>query len=163
MKSTELKYHYQDKHHIIRIKGELSASTSFPNMNLKANDDIILSLEDVVGINSAGVQKWIKWITELQNTNPETSFQFKSFPANFARLAHQIKGFLPEKSIIESFVVPYFCQNCDCNFNVEYLKGSNWNSSWTNLELIKNISHATCPDCKTSGEIDAMPEIYQAL
>ncbi len=84
-------------------------------------------------------------------------------PANFARLAFQVRGFLPDQSVIESMLVPYFCTECAINFTVKYTKGTNWDKAWSPATLIEKISQANCIICKSSGELDAIPEVYKSL
>ena len=163
MKIAEFKYEDNGVQLSIQISGELSSLTSFPRVIVKANHQISVVLAGAGNVNSAGLQGWIKWMTEMQTNNKNVSINFKMLPANFARLAHQVRGFLPDSSTVESFIAPYFCEDCDNNYNVVFTKGLNWNSSWNAEQMTKEISHAPCPECKTLCQIDAAPEIYLKL
>ncbi len=163
MKPAEFKYQDSGDHLTIQISGELSSHTHFPTVVAKANQQISVGLAGAGNVNSAGVQGWIKWLTETQSNNKNASINFKMLPANFARLAHQVRGFLPDSSTVESFMAPYYCAKCDKNFDVVFTKGKNWNALWTAEQMTKSISHAPCPTCKIPCEIDAAPEVYLKL
>ena len=147
----------------IIISGELSAASSFPAIPAKKVKKITIQLEEAGYINSFGVQNWISWINEAQAANENVTFNFQMLPSNFARLAFQVRGFLPEQSVIESLMVPYFCSHCAINFTVKYTKGVNWDKDWSSSTFIEKISYANCIICKTSGELDAIPEVYTSL
>lgn len=163
MKTMKSEYNEQDHTFIINVSGEMSASTSFPPLPNKHVQKIVIQLEESGYVNSDGVQCWMKWIKEVQAANENISFNFQFLPANFARLAYQVRGFLPAHSNIESVMVPYFCSQCAINFTVKYTKGINWETEWSPSTFVQKISHANCAICKSNGEIDAIPEVYERL
>lgn len=146
----------------VKVTGEISANTVFPAIVPQENQNKIhLVLDEAGYVNSSGIQGWIGWVNGMQRANPNLQFSVQMLPANFARLAHHIRDFLPSAVQVESFVAPYFCANCNSSFNVSYSQGANWKSSWTSVELVKVISKAKCSTCESQADIDTPPESYE--
>ena len=163
MKNTEFECREKDNQLFIKVIGDISAMTAFPNVTIKPNQKVTVVLQDAGYVNSSGIQGWITWLGSLKKKSASTKFHFQLLPANFARCAFQIRDFLPEDSVVESFVTPYFCGGCEKSFHQVFTKGANWNPKWTAEETIKNISKVKCPTCGVPAEIDAVPEVFGKL
>ena len=151
MKKIESDYSEHDHTLTVKICGEMSALTSFPSLPKNQVKQIIVQLEEAGYVNSDGVQNWMKWIREVQAANESIVFCFKFLPSNFARLAYQVKGFLPARSKIESVIVPYFCSDCAVNFMVKYIKGKKL-SPKEQKDLIEFQAQAACGYELTGGK-----------
>lgn len=163
MKNTEFECREKDDQFFIKVVGDISAMTAFPNVTLKPNQKVTVILQDAGYVNSSGIQGWISWLSALKKKSISAKFYFQLVPANFARCAFQIRDFLPEHSIVESFITPYFCNGCEKSFHKTFIKGANWDSKWTAEDTIKNISKINCPHCGALAEIDAVPEVFGKL
>ncbi len=162
MKTSKITLEENGDQLVIKIVGEISSQTQFPSLQLKPNQTKILLLLDEAGyVNSGGIQGWISWLQAVQKSHTDLKFSIQMLPANFAKLSNNIRDFLPRLSKVESFVVPYFCDNCNEGFKVTFKKGSNWETECTGAELIKKISTANCSGCGASSEIDTPVEAYQ--
>ena len=161
MKNSKITFEKNNDQVTVKIIGEISAITQFPELSLISNQTkIILQLDEAGYVNSSGIQGWIRWLQEIQKVAPDLKFMIQMLPANFAKLSNNIRDFFPKQSKIESFVAPYFCEKCNTSFNVIFKKGSNWQSEWTGAELVKKISTAAC-SCGTTATIDTPAEAYQ--
>lgn len=146
----------------VKIIGEISAATIFPNLGPVSDETKILLFLDEAGyVNSSGIQGWIRWLQDIQKSAPNAKFMIQMLPANFAKLSSNIRDFFPKQIKIESFVAPYFCEKCNTSFNVIFKKGTNWQNEWTGPQLVQKISTAACTCCGTTAEIDTPPEAYQ--
>ncbi len=146
----------------VSVSGEISAETLFPKITPKPQQiKLHLALDYAGYVNSSGIQGWIAWINEMQRNYPNLQFSVQMLPANFARLAHHIRDFLPKNIIVESFIAPYFCSHCNCSFNMVYKSGVNWNLAWTPKELSKEIIKAKCSACESLADIDTVAEAYE--
>lgn len=160
MKQTEFKCVETNDQLVVKVIGDISAGTEFPAVALKAHQKMTFQMEDSGYINSSGIQSWIKWFKILQEKNATTTFTFQMLPSNYSHSAYQLRGFLPQRSKVESFLAPYFCESCEKAFNFTFVKGANWKSNWTRDDLIENIKTAPCPKCKKGSKIDAIPEVF---
>lgn len=161
MKNSKFTFKDEPDQLTIKVDGEISATTEFPKIMLKSNQTkILLQLDDAGYVNSSGIQGWILWLNELQKSAATAQFYIQMLPSNFARLSYHIRDFLPRKAKVESFVAPYYCQNCNKNFDVIFKRGLNWKDTWTAAEIIQQISTANCAGCGASADIDTAPEAY---
>ena len=161
MKNSKITFEKNNDQVTVKIVGEISAITQFPELSQISNQTKIILLLDEAGyVNSSGIQGWIRWLVEIQKLAPDAKFMIQMLPANFAKLSSNIRDFFPKQSKIESFVAPYFCEKCNVSFNVIFKKGSNWQAEWTGVDLVKKISTAAC-SCGTTAKIDTPAEVYQ--
>lgn len=92
---------------VLVISGDLNEDANFSSDSVAAGQPIVLDLEGVTSINSVGIREWIKWIKTLPESPPLT---VRKCPKIVIDQVNMIAGFLPVKTIIESFFVPYFSE-----------------------------------------------------
>ncbi len=147
----------------VNFSGNFDFKSQFPELGVKPDETILVKLENVGNINSGGVKAWITWIHRLQHLAPNLHFVFYSLPYSFIRLNFQIKNFLPTNRKIISFSAPYHCLGCNSSFKFEFARDRNWDSTWTNPELLSYISSMQCGRCDTVAALDAVPNVFATV
>lgn len=89
-------------------------------------DRVVLDLQEVRRINSAGAQVWTTWISRFSG---EQKLTLTRLPPVFVHLASIVDGMIPARGEIESFFVPYFDPSCGDVDNVLYVKDLQFSST----------------------------------
>ena len=100
---------------VFRIIGAIDEESNFQNIKLPNTSELIIDLHDVTMMNSCGTRNWVKWVRQFP---PNLYTVFINCPRTFIDQANMIDGFFPKKSIVSSFFVPYFCENCKNSMNI---------------------------------------------
>lgn len=89
----------------VEVGGQIDEDANFSSVELN-NEKIHIDLSNVEAINSCGIREWIKWI----KTAPENSvIIYSNCPKVIVDQINMVAGFLPENAHVESFYVPYYC------------------------------------------------------
>lgn len=89
------------------FEGIIDESFSLSNLKSHPNKAVKVDCQKITSINSMGIRNWILWI----NSNPKVKYTFTNCPVCIIEQINAVKGFIPSKSIIESFDVPYFSES----------------------------------------------------
>lgn len=89
----------------VEIGGQIDEDANFSSLEL-SHEKIYLDLSEIQAINSCGIREWIKWI----KTAPKNSyFIYSKCPKVIVDQINMVAGFLPQNGHVESFYVPYYC------------------------------------------------------
>ncbi|MCH2534019.1 MAG: hypothetical protein MK008_06225 [Bdellovibrionales bacterium] len=108
---------------IIEVAGQIDEDANFSSAELKS-DKIHLDLSGIDAINSCGIREWIKWI----KTAPESSqITYSKCPKVIVDQINMVAGFLPNNAQVESFYVPYYCDESGAEKMVLFESGKDYN------------------------------------
>jgi hypothetical protein len=89
------------------FEGSIDESFSTFNVKPHQNKGVKIDFAKVTSINSIGIRNWISWVS----SSPGISFTFLNCPVCVVEQINNVKGFIPENSVIESFFVPYYSEH----------------------------------------------------
>lgn len=117
--SLQLAFNIDDKTTTIQLKGSLNEySSALDGVVVNPNFDLNVDLKDLKAINSLGVRNFHSWIKKVQCQK----LRFLYCPRVFINQMNLVEGFLPEKSEIESFFVPYYSETTGEDLMVLFTK-----------------------------------------
>lgn len=91
----------------VKFSGQFNEQSNFPKFDGQPVSKLILNMNDLLKTNSMGILYWIRWWKELQKRNPQIQFQVEYMRMHLLSCASVVSGFLPEKTEILSFYLPY--------------------------------------------------------
>lgn len=98
---------------LVRLDGQLLGDTQLP---IPLPADLISVTLDLAGlgkINSMGVRQWDRWMFSIRKANTRALIRLVHVPSFFIDLFNVIHEFVPRPYAVESFCVPYYCEQCD--------------------------------------------------
>lgn len=96
-----------EKSFTIIIEGSINESFLQKSVRIPSQKKIIIDLSKVNSINSLGIRHWIQWI----RTYPNSEYTFRNCPQCVVDQMNSVSDFIPTKCTIESFYVPYYCED----------------------------------------------------
>lgn len=137
---------------VFRVEGSIDEDASFTEASLDGASRIVVDLQQVSAINSCGIREWVKWV----RTAPVgIEMVFKNCPKVIVDQANMVSGFLPENSVVESFYVPYFCEESGAEKMVLFTKGKEFGDGQLNPpESVK------CDESGQEMEMDVIEAKY---
>ena len=133
---------------ILKFSGDIDVDVALPDMDLAKIKKLVFDFEGLQGINSCGIREWVVWL----RTIPETVHTvYRNCPRVLVDQFNMIRGVVREvNSEIESFYIPYYCDDCDEERKI--------------LQVgMKNVNPAKvmeCPECKAEAELDILQAKY---
>lgn len=118
-KRLEILIQETDLETLITMRGQIDEDTDFAQLNAAHNKNLIFDLGGVELINSVGIRGWVNWM----KVNRERNFTFRNCSKPITDQINVLQGFLPPVATVESFYVPFICENCDRHQQVLYRKG----------------------------------------
>ena len=132
--------------------GHIDEDTDFGKLPLNGIKKVTIDLAGVNAINSCGIREWIKWIRTAETGS---SFTFKKAQKAIIDQINMIDGFIPKGSNIESFYVPYFCEECDTASAILFTRGKEFNAGRPQVK-----ESIPCSNCGKNAEIDVIEAQY---
>lgn len=142
----------------IELKGDIDENVVFPEQRVRLAQRIVFECRDLHHINSYGAQIWSKW---MRAKDERQQFVFRHVPPRVVDLFNLIEGYLPLETVVESFFVPYECDNCHyeelllARRGHEYIEAMNKQSA--KLLLPTEIN---CPKCKHGMKLGVWESKY---
>jgi hypothetical protein len=139
----------------VRLIGSIDEECALDAIKMGNTKDVEIDMADVKFINSYGGREWIKW---THNINTKKNIKLLNCPSIFLEYVNMIEGFIPSNGSIESFKVPYYCENCNLVTTKTY-------ESKNTKDIGKDIALTTgCSNCKSPAEIDVIvPNFFKFL
>ena len=150
MNKIEIISKVENKYNIVELAGSIDEFFAIPSSVILADKINQFNLEKLNSINSTGIREWIKFHQKYQ----DIEFEFINCPKFFIDQVNMVKGFMPAKSKIISFYVPYFCESNDSEKNILYTLGKEFDG--------KVIRHPelVLDEKNIPMELDIVPERY---
>lgn len=135
------------------LTGNLNESSVLPAPDFSGQKSVILNLEKMTSMNSAGVQLWVKWIA---GADRGTRYKFLKIQPFLIYYIGAVEGMLPPNCELLSFFVPYLDSKTGETELIEYLDGKHFTQS--ELRLPTTVSSLNPPYVRL--EIDVTPARY---
>ncbi len=96
------------------FSGSLDEDAKLPVITEKIRE-VHIDLRQLKTINSCGIREWVKWIQPLSQTY---EVHFHCCPKIVIDQVNMVSGFLPKNVYVESFYVPYYCEENDADRSI---------------------------------------------
>lgn len=130
MSNTKITLENQNQVHIVHIEGAVDENFSQHIQGIPSAGQIEFVLEKLKSINSTGIREWIKLMQKLGSAQ----VGFAKCPKIFIDQLNMVSGFIPAKSIIKSFYVPYFNEDQEKEIRVLYSNGIDYSGSQVKIQ-----------------------------
>lgn len=146
-----------DQHTTFFLAGEIDEEAEFIALE-KSPKVLVLDLGEIRLINSCGLRNWIIWIEKI---DPKTQIVLKRCPQIIVDQINILEGFIPRGAVIESFFVPYYCDECGHEDNILVTRGKDFHEAMEKNAEMNNIpDERQCPQCDSVMELGILPEKY---
>lgn len=138
--------------------GDINENADFSTVNLGAAKELVLDMGGIRMLNSVGLRSWLLWIKSFANN---CSLVFTNCPRHVVDQMNILDGFLPLSARVETFFVPYYCENCDKTENILAHRGKDFMEATVDTkEGVSVPDEAPCPVCNQAMEIDILKDRY---
>lgn len=134
------------------FSGRIDEDSNFPVVDYKDVSFINYDFENLTHINSCGIREFVLWGRKIP---AKIKVVYSRCPRILIEQINMIDGIMVKNGRIDSFYVPYFCENCDTARLIlvekerDYLDGK--------LVLSEFIK---CSQCSEEAEIDIIESKY---
>ena len=104
----------------LAFEGTIDEDVEFPVVEAGKYQTITLDLGNVKAINSVGIREWLNWIRPLAE---KSDFILENCPKAMVFQFNMVEGFLPPRSRVASFFVPFYSESADKEANVLFTVG----------------------------------------
>jgi eukaryotic-like serine/threonine-protein kinase len=132
------------------LSGEILSACDFAPILNAPTENVVLDLEGVVRINSAGVRDWLMFVSSLERAGKKITLERCS--VSIVQQLNVIAGFRG-RGIVASVFAPYYCNSCD--------RGHRELIELTIDVGVPDLEQAVmCPRCKAPMEFDDLAGSY---
>jgi hypothetical protein len=158
IRNLEIKEIPEKDESIIHLIGHMNEHTCFPSTEIKLRNKLIFDCEDLLTINSMGLQIWIKY---LQCLNPNQQVVYRGCHSQMMRYMVFVYGLLPMNSIFTSFYVPYECETCLYVEDILMIRGKDYVEASKGFPSRKHFpERINCSKCSSVMEISVLDSRY---
>ncbi len=104
----------------LAFEGTIDEDVEFPAVEAGKYQQVTLDLANVKAINSVGIREWLNWIRPLAE---KSDFVLENCPKAMVFQFNMVEGFLPPRSKVASFFVPFYSESEDKEANVLFTVG----------------------------------------
>ncbi len=140
---------------VVTMTGPIGESTPLFSTPIGDAKELVLEMTDVTYINSIGVKHWIMWTLRIPKN---CLVKIINAPLVIVSQANTVVGFLSRTMQIESFRIPYACE--DCGFEEMHVaqRGREYQyPTATEPKKIAVVPELPCPKC---GKGKLEPDIF---
>jgi len=148
---------------VLVLKGPITEHAVFPIQEVDGVERLVLDLESVSNINSAGIRLWLQWMNAVRLLNPNVVLSVRACPKSMVDQMNFIRDFVPKATIVESFFVPFYCETCDHSDRVLLVRGEHFDERAENPEKVRFPDKLACPTCQKPMEPDVMGNYFKFL
>jgi len=128
--------------------GNINEDADFEKIIALKMPEYHFNFDQVAMINSCGIREWISLITKIGTQATIKYFNCRQIVVEQINVVH---GFITDKSQIQTFYTPYYCDKCNLEKQV--------------LVEVKSINNRKapaikCDKCSSKMEFDAIEEHY---
>ena len=142
----------------LQIDGAMDEHSDYSSIDAQFTDEVVIDFNNVEHINSTGIKHWVQWINKVSGDFPNLKFSFLNCPKPIVDQINMVDGFLPPKSVVRSFKVPYFCEVCDKDQICTFVLGREYDYRDGKLHL--TIPDNTCDRSDCEMEPDVVEQKY---
>ncbi len=138
------------------LRGVVDEDTTFESIETESDAILIFDLSGVSLINSMGIRNWVNWF----KANPTKRLTFRNCSKPIVDQVNALEGFLPQGSIVESFFVPFHCENCGHSDRTLFRKGHEFTMGTADAKPQVRPPHMKCAKCGSEMEMDIIEAKY---
>ncbi len=140
---------------MVSFVGQIDAGADYSSLQFTGVSKAVFNFQGINLINSAGIQKWVKFMESLPD---ELNIVFEVCPASIVNQINLFANFTGGKKVeFTSFIAPFFCEKCD-EENDMLLKAKDIVSHGD-----VTVPTPPCPTCGTTMEFDSIEDKYFAF
>ena len=143
---------------LVKLTGEIDEMVDFSGLEIpKDQNRITIDLKEITMLNSVGLRSWVLWIKSIE----QDVIVLRHCPNVAVHQMNILEGFMPLKTIVESFEVPYNCESCGedtltwAKRGEQYFERTADKADW--IKIAENIE---CQNCGKEAELDVIPTKY---
>jgi hypothetical protein len=159
---SEFKAHETPEGDVLRLafEGTIDEDVVFPPVDPSRFKKIVLDLKAVKSINSVGIREWLNWIRPLAE---KADFVLEHCPKAVVFQFNMVEGFLPARSTVSSFYVPFYCEKCDKEDSVLFNVGKEIKSNAGKIEIAFDVKAAgICDDKANAASCEMEMDVTEA-
>ena len=145
------------------LEGSLNEAAKFDSIDMSSINEIFIDFNAVTFINSTGINKWVAWMNELESSYREAQISFCNCPKIIVDQLNAVKGFLPLNARVESFWLPFYCEDSDRREFMLMTREKEFKEESTEGPEWVNIPECNCSQSNTPCDPDIMPTKYFAF
>ena len=143
---------------LIELSGMIDEEADLDKIDIGDSISIIVDLQNVTRINSVGIRSWIIWFRKNASNR---NLIFRRCPKSIVSQFNIVDGLLPCNAIVESFYVPFYCENCSEESSLLLVNGVGFEVGSTEVPYKANLpNHYSCLSCGKEMGIDIDERIY---
>jgi hypothetical protein len=144
---------------IVSVIGPLNGETPISLADAAGTETIIFDLEHLTRVNSLGVRQWSTFMSGFRKSNPESVIFLKNCPRFFIETMNMIYDFVPGPFAVESFRMPFYCEECDESVECVAVRGDHYHEMQEPCDKV-DVGEVLCPKCNASMEPDFVNTSY---
>jgi len=144
----------------VLLAGPINEHAKFPEIPGSGQEAITINMNAVSYINSSGIQQWVKWLNKVKKNSPQARVIFKKCPKIIVDQMNYIEGFLPERSRVGSFYIPFYCESCEVGSEVLLVDGEHYDKDNFETGQTPKYPSCNCAKCSKPMEADVLPQQY---
>ncbi|MBK9294432.1 MAG: hypothetical protein IPM57_08295 [Oligoflexia bacterium] len=137
----------------VQVSGLINEDIHLNKLSLNGAKGVVFDFANVDAINSIGVKMWIGYLGEIPQNVPT---KYVNCPRVFVDQMNMVMGFKPKHIAVDSFFVPYYCDECSKVQPTLYNNGKEFDTSGK----INHPQKVECPKCKVPMQMDVMEAKY---
>lgn len=142
---------------VLKFDGCVDENARFEDLSVPAEASLVFDLGEVKLINSLGIRGWVGWMKTMR----DRTFVFRRCSRAIIDQISVLDGFLPPRSHVESFFVPYHCDPCDREERILFRHGVEFEKGTADRpERVTPPTKTVCADCGKTMEMDVIETKY---
>lgn len=126
MKDFKIDLQSKDQAAHVSLTGRINENAEFTPIKGLSQAIVYLDLKNIVSINSSGTRLFLQWLHSL---DPRSVIHISLLPRVIVEQMNLIYAHLPATTVIDSFYVPYFCEESQEEKLVLYQRGKEFDDS----------------------------------
>jgi ribosomal protein L44E len=140
----------------VSLEGPIGDTTELFILPLKDMKQLTIDMTKTTYINSIGVKHWITWAMKLA---PTLDVKLVNCPFVIVNQANIVVGFMTKKMKVESFRMPYVCEECSREETLTATRGKEYEYASPGVpKKIEIPSELPCPKCQ-KGKLE--PDFFR--
>lgn len=137
----------------LSVDGPISETNSLFSASVANATVVNIDLNAMTFINSIGVKNWITFMGRIP---AKATVHLHNCPLVMINQVSMVVGFLPTNGFVESFKMPYHCDDCGAEDNVTGVRGKDFEyaSSNNGTAKIEIPEEKVCPKCRKTMTLD---------
>ncbi|MCB0419737.1 MAG: hypothetical protein KDD61_02000 [Bdellovibrionales bacterium] len=142
----------------VTLTGRITEDSDFGLMPSKDDAPLVIDMQNVTRINSCGLRFWVIWMNDL---GKDTQVTLQNCPQWVVDQINILEGFVGNNTVVESFYVPYYCEDCELSESVFKKQGVDFELNNVDAAIQDwEDQPPKCPQCSGDMDLDAVSSKY---